>query len=201
MFSFIFSLQVNAIPYITGWDCCCSRSRVTMGDGRPFNYGSHRDRRCPGLRAWAARERANPRSPTKVVGPEPASTRDDDGWPSTQPRQSAAGLSPNRRGQALLAAVRRGHNVAVVPLMLPASPMLSRHAWSFNAGAMVPPGLDPVTSRGRGTARRGWGGYGQDLAYAPGDDLPLRRPHTHSEAERWATTEELDRDSKTSPLH
>ena len=61
-------------------------------------------------------------------------------------------------------------------------------------------GLDPVTPRGRSTARRGRGGRGQELAYVPGDDLPLRRPHTHSEAERWSTTEELDRDGKTSPL-
>ena len=110
------------------------------------------------------------------------------------------GYSPNPRGQALLVAVRRGRHVAVVPLMRPVSPTPSRRSWSFNSEAMVPPGLDPVTPRGRGTARRGRGGHDQELAYAPGDDLPLPRPHRHLEAERWSTTEELDRDGETSPL-
>ena len=176
-----------------------------MGHGRPFNCGSrrgnlHRDRRCPDLRARAARERANPRSSTEVVGSEPAPARDDDGWPSAPPQEPAVGHSHNRRGQALLATVRRGRHVAVMTPMRPVSPTPSRRSWFFNAEAMVPPGLDPVTLRGRGTARRGRRGRGQELAYAPGDDLHLRRPHTHSESERWSTTEELDGDGETSPL-
>ena len=134
------------------------------------------------------------------MGPEPAPARDDDGWPSAQPLEPAVGHSPNRRGQTLLAAVRRGRHVAVVPPMPPVSPTPFRRSWFFNAEAMVPPGLDPVTPRGRGTARRGRRGRGQELAYAPSDDLHLRRPHTHPEEERWSTTEELDRDGETSPL-
>ena len=92
------------------------------------------------------------------------------------------------------------YGVAVGPPMRLVSPTPSRRSRSFNAEAMVPPGLDPVTPRGCGSARRGQEGRGQELAYTPGDDLPLRRPHTHSEVKRWTTTEELDRDGKTSPL-
>ena len=128
------------------------------------------------------------------MGPEPAPARDDDGWLSAQPQEPAVGHSPNRLEKALLAAVRRGRNVAVVPPMPPVSPTPSRRSWFFNVEAMVPPGLDPVT------ARRGRRGRGQELAYAPGDDLHLRRPHTHLEAERWASTEDLDRDGETTPL-
>ena len=74
----------------TGWDVCSPSSRFSAGHGRPVNHGRGRgnprcDRRCPGLRAWARRERANPRSPHDVIGLDPASDGNDDGWPPSRP--------------------------------------------------------------------------------------------------------------------
>ena len=135
-----------------------------------------------------------------MVGPELASNGDEDGWSSAQPRPTAAACSPNRRGQAVLAAVQRGRNVAVVPPMRPVSPAPTLRSWAFNAEVMIPPGMDPVAPQGCGPACLGRRGRGQDLAYVPCDDLPLRRPHTRSVAERWASTEDLDRDCETMPL-
>ena len=83
----------------------------------------------------------------------------------------------------MLAALRRGRNVAVVPPVRPASPTPTRRSWAFNAEAMVPPGMDPVAPRGSGTAHRGRGGRGQDLAYLPGEG-PLLRNCTEMEKRR-----------------
>ena len=110
----------------------------------------------PGLDPVALRGRGTARRGREGQGQDLASTR---------PRESTAGLSPNCRGQALMAAVRRGQNVAVASPRPATSPTPSHRSWSFNAGAMVPPSLDPVTPRGRGTARRGRGGRGQDFCF------------------------------------
>ena len=44
------------------------------------------------------------------------------------------------------ATVRRGRDMAVVPPLRVPSLTASNRSWTFNAGAMVPPGLDAVVA-------------------------------------------------------
>ena len=45
---------------------------------------------------------------------------------------------------SVLAAVRLGRNVVIVPPVRPVSATPTHRSWAFNAEAMIPPGMDPV---------------------------------------------------------
>ena len=139
---------MNVTPYTTGWDYRCPRPGVAVGHGRPINRGPwrsavHRDSRSPGLLAWAARQRANPRPPTEVVRPEPDSRGYDH-----QPRNPGAPryTSIESVNQPPRSSSRGGQGQAHMQVKSVEDPSLTA--------------ADTIFPRG-GTARRARGGRGR----------------------------------------